>query len=196
MQYRMLGICLAIVVALWAAPGLADDAAQMAYDNAQYEQAVKLWRKRANAGDTKAQNRLGELYRKGHGVDRDYKKAAQWFQQAANQGDAEAQFNLGSLYRAGKGVKKDSKLAAKWFQRAAKKGHVKAQFSFGLMLENGRGVERDRAAAREWYLKAAAQDHRKAAKRLKNLKQNSTKRIAGLSCARGEWLLQPDHGRW
>jgi len=158
---------------------LADDAAQTAYDNGQYEQAVKLWRKHANNDDTEAQNRLGELYRKGHGVERNYKKAAQWFRRAARLGDAEAQFNLGALYRVGKGVKKDSGLAAQWYERAAKKGYAAAQYSFGLMLENGRGVERDRAAAREWYIKAAAQDHHKAAKRLKALKQDSKKRIIG-----------------
>jgi len=113
-----------------AAPALAGDAAQTAYDNGQYEQALNIWRQHAKSGDTDAQNHLGEMYRKGHGVERNFKKAANWFAKAAKRGNAAAQFNLGSLYRTGKGIKKNARLAAKWYQRAAKQGFAKAQFSW------------------------------------------------------------------
>ncbi len=43
-------------------------------------------------------NRLGLMYKNGHGVSKDYKRAGEWFQKAANQGHDDAQAFLGTMY--------------------------------------------------------------------------------------------------
>lgn len=174
-QKIFFGLFLLCVFYVVASPVLADDAAQTAYDNGKYEEAMRLWDKQAKKGKARAQNKLGDMYRKGRGVDRNYERASQWYRLAARQGHTESQFNLGALYRAGKGVKKDPKQAAIWYRKSAKQGYANTQFTLGVMLENGRGIDRDRVAARKWYVKAAAQKHHKAAERLKNLKAGPKK---------------------
>ena len=54
--------------------------AEQAYDNGDYEQAIRLWRQMANQKDPRAQNQLGEMYSKGRGVHRDFSKAEFWFE--------------------------------------------------------------------------------------------------------------------
>jgi len=56
---------------------------------------VKYYKRAANLGDARAQNKLGEMYRDGLGVYQDEKKAVDWFTKAANQGNIDAQKNLG-----------------------------------------------------------------------------------------------------
>nr|XP_061807060.1 protein tas-like [Nerophis lumbriciformis] len=46
----------------------------------------------AQAGDSEAQNYIGELYEKGIGISPDYNRAAQWFRKAADQGSDELAF--------------------------------------------------------------------------------------------------------
>ncbi|MGD8940851.1 MAG: sel1 repeat family protein, partial [Gammaproteobacteria bacterium] len=143
--------------------------AEQAYDNGDYEQAIRLWRQMANQKDPRAQNQLGEMYSKGRGVRRDFSQAEFWFERSAHQGYSDAQYNLASLHRSGRGVRKDPKKAAKWFLEAAKQGHIKAQYNLGVMYENGWGVDRDSEKAAFWYQKAAAQDYELAAKKLAKL---------------------------
>lgn len=111
----------------------------------------------AEAGDTKAQNLLGQLYAKGESVTMDYKEAAKWYRLAADKGDAEAQKRLAQLYEVGQGVPRDEAEAAKLFQSAAEKGNVDAQYSLGAMYTSGRGVPPNAAEAVKWYRLAAEQ---------------------------------------
>lgn len=73
----------------------------------------------ANQGDTEAQNRLGELYAKGRGVQQDYAQAREWYGKAASQGHPLAQNNLAELYFAGLGVSQDYVRAYMWVDLAA-----------------------------------------------------------------------------
>jgi hypothetical protein len=74
-----------------------------------------------------AQNKLGIMYQRGRGVEKDEAQAAYWYGKAATQGFAWAQANLGYLYEKGRGVAQDPKLAALWYRKAAKQGHEAAQ---------------------------------------------------------------------
>ncbi len=56
------------------------------------------------AGNTGAQNQLGDLYRKGDGVEQDYSEALRWYQRAADAGDPQGQNNVGSLHLEGMGI--------------------------------------------------------------------------------------------
>ncbi len=53
------------VLVAFASPVLADDAAQTAYENGHYEEALRLWDAQAKKGNSRAQNQLGEMYRNG-----------------------------------------------------------------------------------------------------------------------------------
>jgi TPR repeat protein len=59
----------------------------VAYNGGDYMPAVRLFRPLAQAGNAKAQNVMGVMYRKGEGVARNSAKAFMWFSLAANKGD-------------------------------------------------------------------------------------------------------------
>ena len=71
-------------------------------------------RARAEAGDTSAQNNLGQMYATGEGVPKDDVEAVAWFRLAAEQGHARAQYNLGVMYDTGEGVPQDAAEAVRW----------------------------------------------------------------------------------
>ena len=113
---------------------------------------------RANASDdARAQNNLGVLYERGHGVAKNSSDAARWYLLAAEQGDATGQTNLASLYRRGKGVAQDFVQAKRWFDRAAEQGHRVAQAELGFMHYDGLGVAKDFAKAFDWLSRSAQQ---------------------------------------
>lgn len=110
---------------------------------------------KAEGGDARAQNLIGEMYSKGPGVPQDYKEAAKWYRLAADQGHAAAQKHLADLYEVGQGVPLDGAEALKWCQRAAEQGHVGAQYGLAIMFASGRGTKLNDAEAVKWYRMAA-----------------------------------------
>ena len=75
-------------------------------------------KRKAEAGDAKAQFSLGLAYHFGNGVAKDSVRAVEWYQKAATQGNASAQTNLGELYASGEGVQQDFVKAAEWYQKS------------------------------------------------------------------------------
>ena len=127
------------------------------YNNEEYEQAVKCFRKAAEQGLADAQCNLGICYEKAQGVKQDYQQAASCYQKAAEQGNAGAQYNLGFCYERGQGVQLDYQKATFWYQKAAEQGNTDAQCNLGFCYEHGQGVQLDYQKAIFWYLKAAEQ---------------------------------------
>jgi TPR repeat protein len=146
----------------------------LAYNNGDYETAMREWRPLAEQGSAVAQNNLGVMYRDGKGVEQDYARAARWYQLAAKQGVAKAQYNLGVMYANGQGVAQDYAEAARWYQLAANQGVAKAQHNLGVMYANGNGVAQDDAEAVKWYRLAAQQDIAKAQFNLALMYHNGT----------------------
>jgi len=72
----------------------------------------------AEAGDAKAQLKLGIMLTKGAWVKKDKVKAIEWWERSATQGNVEAQLLLGTVYFAGQRVKKDVERADYWFNKA------------------------------------------------------------------------------
>lgn len=62
---------------------------------------------KAESGDAVAQNRVGEMYEFGQGVERNGDTAFQWYSRAAEQGNVTAWHNLGRAYNFGTGVAQD-----------------------------------------------------------------------------------------
>ena len=147
-----------IAVACVASPVLADFAeGRVAYDAKDYNAAHAEFRKAAEQGHTGAQYFLGEMYRRGRGVERNRMEAVSWYRKAADQGNARAQFRLGLMYRRGHGVDKDSAEGARWYRKAAEQGHAMAQYNLGHVYRSGQGVPRNMVEAYMWYSLFAAQ---------------------------------------
>ena len=132
-------------------------AADAAFDQWNYAEALQRYRKLAEAGSAPAEARLGQMYQGGLGVARDYGEAANWYRKAAAQGDAGAEAALGSFYRDGRGVPRDPAEALRWYTLAADSGFVPAQMLIAFMYARGQSVPKDCAAARGWFERAASQ---------------------------------------
>ncbi len=127
------------------------------YEQQDYDEAIKWFRKAAERGDAKGQNALGVMYDNGDGVTQDYKEAVKWYTKAAEQGDAMGQRNLGTMYDDGNGVPQDYVEAVKWYRKAAEQGDAFGQLFLGTMYDEGNGVPQDYVEAVKWYRKAAEQ---------------------------------------
>lgn len=97
---------------------------------------------RAETGDVRAMQALGEAYGSGRGLRIDYAKSAQWLTRAAEAGDHQAQSDLGLLYRDGLGVPKDVNTAVDWLLKANDQGFhtfdwVVAELYDSQQLDNG-----------------------------------------------------------
>ena len=98
-------------------------AARAALEAGDFETAVSLLQKAADAGDAPACFYLGLCYRNGWGVGQDLGKAADYFLKAAEQGLDGAQYELGAMYHLGTGVEKDLEAAAEWYQKSLDAGY-------------------------------------------------------------------------
>lgn len=85
----LFGACTAWI--FLAAPAAADFYQGLkAYDQRNYTEAARTWRKSAEQGDVRSQFRLGVLYEKGTGVPKDAVKAYYWYTVAQKRGNADA----------------------------------------------------------------------------------------------------------
>lgn len=111
--------------------------------------------KSALAGDTYAQNHLGDLYREGDVVEQSYLEALQWYQRAAEQCDANGFNNVGSMYLHGLGTEPNAEKAVEYYLEAAARGLPTAQYNLGLCYKLGNGVHIDLSEAAKWLERAA-----------------------------------------
>lgn len=87
--------------------------------NNGYDLAFETCTLAALAGDPVAQDRLGDVYYLGVGVDVDYEQATRWYREAAEQGYRPAQLNLGRMYYSGRATGfKDLERACQMFRQA------------------------------------------------------------------------------
>jgi hypothetical protein len=90
-------------------------------------EAVRWFRKAADAGDRFGMDGLGQVYANGRGVPKDDGEAVRWFQKAADAGNPSGMYHLATMYDKGAGVAKDSGKAIEWYQKAAGLGSREAQ---------------------------------------------------------------------
>ena len=93
-----------------------------AYKNKKYATALRELKPLAEQGYADAQYNLGQMYRRGQGVQQADKTAVKWYRLSAEQGNAGAQSSLGWMYALGTGVLKDYVHAHMWFNIAAISG--------------------------------------------------------------------------
>jgi cell division septation protein DedD len=124
-----------------------------AWQHANYESAVAIWRPLAEKGDADAQFNLGQAYRLGRGVSINLAAAKTWFERAAGSGHVDAQTTLGLLlFQNG-----DQAAGLKWLRQAAEQGEPRALLVYGTALYNGDGVTQNRVLGYAYVSRAAAQ---------------------------------------
>ena len=130
-----------------------------AYDNHDYQTAVRIWRSYAAKGDIQAQYFLGVAYHKGHGVKKSLNQTIAWFRKAAQGGHPTAMFNMGYAHWFGIGVRQNLGRAVDWWKKSAKKGEAAAQYNLARCYLSGKGTGRDLREAYYWINLAAAQKY-------------------------------------
>ena len=155
MRQAMRKIAVATLVLAMAAPACAQTvkAGVEAWQRADYESAVKIWRPLAEAGDADAAFNLGQAYRLGRGVPLSLAAAQTWLERAARKGHLDAQTTVGLLlFNGGNRVG-----GLRWLKTAAEQGEPRALLIYGTALFNGDGVVRDPVRAYAYVSRAAAQ---------------------------------------
>ena len=138
------------------------------YDQQKYDEAFRLFRKAAEAGDGKAINDFAWMFQHGLGTDTDPSEAAKWYRKSVDAGCSNGMYNLG-LYQEGLGLKKDLRLAAQWYRKGADAGHPDAMFNLACAYSKGDGVAKDQEEAVKWLQKAADAGQEKAKQTLADL---------------------------
>jgi TPR repeat protein/serine/threonine protein kinase len=118
-------------------------------------EAVRWYRKAADAGSALAMSNLGVMYNSGNGVQQDQAEAFRWFRKAADAEFPPAMHNLGAAYELGSGIAKNEAEGARWLRKAADAGYAPGMVRLGAMYRDGRGVERNEREALRLIGKAA-----------------------------------------
>ncbi|MEP4114306.1 MAG: SEL1-like repeat protein, partial [Nitratireductor sp.] len=146
----------------------------------------------AELGLAPAQYRIGNLYEKGVGVERDLAKAKTWYQLAADQGNASAMHNLAVLFAMGGDGPRDNDSAARWFMKAAELGVKDSQFNLGILAAKGLGVPQNLEESYKWFaLVAEAGDKDAATKRDEVAKALRPEQLAKARAATELWKPKP-----
>lgn len=126
-----------------------------------FEQALVLFKKEADRGNTMAQTIVGTFYLKGLSVEQDSHRAVKWLKKAAKN-NVDAQAELGRIYQNGIGnIEIDHKKSAYWYRKElnsyeeiAQKGNVDMQFHTGFKYYYGMpavGIEPNKKKAKEYF---------------------------------------------
>jgi TPR repeat protein len=138
-----------------------------AWQHANYDSAVAIWRPLAERGDADAQFNLGQAYRLGRGVPLNLGTAKGWFERAAARGHVDAETTLGLLlFENG-----EQSQGLKWLRQAADQGEPRAQLVYGTALYNGDGITQDRVLGYAYVHRAADQGLAPAKDTLDQLEQ-------------------------
>lgn len=150
MKFRIIIVSALLYVACFSAYAGDFQKGVDAYENGDYQTALREWQPFAEQGFAAAQYNLGQMYAQGQGMPQNNAEAVKWYRKAAEQGYAVAQFNLGVMYHDGKGVPQNDADAAKWYREAAEQGVAEAQYNLGVVYAQGRGVLQDYVKSHMW----------------------------------------------
>lgn len=118
---------------------------------------------KANNGDVRAMEILGDCYLRGEGVKKDNAMAHKYYMNAAEGGSIPGRYMVGMDYLTGEGVQKSISSAKIHIEIAADAGLAKAQYILGLMYKNGEiGFFAKDKKAFKYFERAARQGHGKA----------------------------------
>jgi uncharacterized protein len=149
--------------------------AKKAYNNGNYERAIKYFRRSSEDGNLVADWYLGHIYRRGLGVPRDDATAFSYYSRVADVYDPEesnqnklrimvdSQLRVADYYRSGvegAGVPINYDLAAKSYLKIATTyGHPDAFFGLATMNFKGQGLNKNPKQGLKWLIAAARKRH-------------------------------------
>jgi uncharacterized protein len=130
--------------------------ARLYYDDGDFSEAARWYRKAADQSDLEALYNLGYMYHEGQGVPKDYNKANQLFLEVADKGrfiengrkSYKAMDMLGNSYRSGETGQPDYIEAYKWYAMAAARGHPNALQQMHDVEKHLTGAELEEAKGR------------------------------------------------
>lgn len=129
-----------------------------AYENSEFDLALRIFLKVAEQGNDDAQWQCGLMYYHGKGTAVNKAKALYWYEEAAKQGNDDAQYKCGRMHYLGEGTAVNKAKALYWFEKAAEQGVAWAQLGSGAMYDLGEGTAKNVSKARYWLQKAAQSD--------------------------------------
>jgi TPR repeat protein len=135
-------------------------AAQIAYGEKRYSQALAWYQSAAEQGYASAQVYLAMMYQEGEGVEKNEAEELKWCTASAEQGLALAQHCLGDIYALGKGVTQNYTEAAKWYRLAAEQGLADSKTILANMYKQGLGVDQNDTEAVNLFRQAAEQGNK------------------------------------
>lgn len=134
------------------------------YKNGEYQKALPLLEKAENTGSSKAAFYLGEMFRRGEGVNEDFSRSCAHYIKSAEGGHVNAYLLAGSCFVMGKGVEQNFEKALSWFKKAAdeveKTDYTESDKKYlmrtlAVMYFAGKGTLQDFSEAAKWAEKAA-----------------------------------------
>lgn len=125
--------------------------ANVAMHEKRFDDAVRLFKKAAEAGDGSSMRFLGDMLYYGKFQAQDYRAARSYYEKAEAIGylGGEGANNLGVIYAKGLGVKQDYKRAFQLFQKSADRDESWGMYNLGSSYELGLGVAQDYKQARQ-----------------------------------------------
>jgi len=148
-------IAWSIVVAwfFWAGPSIAGEPDDITQADRDFGTCVKnkdpdACRSACDAGNMRGCNNLGEMYRRGEGVETDMAKAIEYYRKGCDGNHPVACVNLANRYKTGQGIEKDYITASQLYAKACVKDDWIGCFTLGTMYEQGKGVKKDLSEAK------------------------------------------------
>ncbi|GAA0161977.1 hypothetical protein LIER_18171 [Lithospermum erythrorhizon] len=136
------------------------DAGLVYWEMGVKSEAIKLYLRAAELGDSTAQCNLGISYLQADPPK--YDDAVKWLYEASVAGHVRAQYQFALCLHQGRGVQQNLREAAKWYLQAAEGGYVRAMYNTSLCYSFGEGFPQSHKLARKWMKKAAECGHSKA----------------------------------
>ncbi len=129
-------------------------------------QSLDEAKQRAEAGDLKMQNELGEWYATGtHGVSTDYVQAEYWYRKAAAKNDRLAFHNVATMLM----LQKRMPEALEWFNQAVERKVAPSEERMAEFYLNGEHLAKDTDRALALYTRACEHDWASACSKLGEL---------------------------
>jgi hypothetical protein len=125
-------------------------------------EAIRWWKKAAEAGDSNSMYNLGICSSLGTGVNTSDTNAFIWWLKAAEAGQAKAMYKVGFAYGTGQGVEKNIPESTGWFLKASEAGDVESMYALGLNYYSIDVSHINYSEAVKWYSRAAELGHMQA----------------------------------
>ena len=131
---------------------LADLYLKKVFPSNNYKEAIELYKRGCELGDSRSPYLLGRCYENGQGVDKNIPMALECYEKSYNLGNIGACFPIARIYETGKEVECNLLEAVSWYEKGASKGDPECACNLGFCYYIGKGVEKDFDRAKDLFL--------------------------------------------